>query len=308
MFHTSGIITLPRPLNRRMDAMSKSFLEPPGMAIDFATPAGEAALVPPTSASWIIFKNPISLFIGGVSAVILEMAEPRVRDGVWDHSSFRTNALTRLKRTGLAAMMTVYGPRSKAETMIAGVVRMHGRVNGTTSEGEAYGANDPVLLDWVQATASFGFMEAYHAYVRPMDPRERDRLLAEATPAACLYGAAGSPETQMELDALFEAMKPRLVASPIVFEFLEIMTKVPALPVLARPLQRTLIKAAVDILPAWVRERLGLDVAWSLTPLERLIVRALARTNDKIVLPSSPAVQSCHRLGLPDDYLYRGEP
>lgn len=308
MFHTPGVIALPRPISQRMDAMAKTFLQPPGLVMDFSTPAGEAALVPPTSMSWIIFKNPVCLFIGGVTAVVLEMAEPRVRDGVWDHSSFRSNALMRLQRTGLAAMMTVYGPRSKAEAMIARVVRMHGRVNGKTSEGEAYGANQQELLDWVQATAGFGFMEAYHTYVRRLELRQRDMLFAEAGPAARLYGAVGAPGTQSALDALFDIMEPRLVASPIVFEFLQIMEKVPALPTLARPLQRILIKAAVDILPDWVRNRLGLGKAWSLTPLERLIVKAAARANDKIILPSSPAVQSCRRLGLPDDYLYRRHP
>lgn len=305
MFHTPGIIALPRPLNHRMDAMAKAFLEPRGLTMDFSKPAGEPALVPSTSLSWVIFKNPISLFIGGVTAVILEMAEPRVRDGVWDHSNFRTDALTRLQRTGLAAMMTVYGPRSRAEAMISGVVRMHGRVNGTTSEGEAYEANDSELLDWVQATASYGFIEACNAYVRPLDRSQRDRLLTEAKPAARLYGAIGAPETQDSLEALFDATKPRLVASPIVFEFLEIMAKVPALPAIARPLQRTLIKAAVDNLPAWLRSRLGLGKAWSLSPLERLTVKAAARINDRIILPSSPAVQACRRLGLPDDHLYR---
>ena len=305
MFHTPGIIALPRPLSHRMDSMASKLLQPPGMAVDFSQPIGEPALMPQTSLSWIIFKNPVSLFIGGVSAVILEMAEPRVRDGVWDHSSFRTNAMTRLQRTGMAAMMTVYGPRSKAEAMISGVVRMHGSVNGRTSEGEAYEANDRDLLDWVQATASFGFMEAYHAYVRPIDRRRRDLLFAEAKPAADRYGAVGAPARQDDLEVLFAAMRPRLVPSPIVFEFLEIMQAVPALPALARPLQRTLVKAAVDILPDWLRVRLGLGTAWSLTPLERLIVKMAARANDKIILPSSPAVQSCRRLQLPDDYLYR---
>lgn len=308
MFATSGVIALPRPINQRIDAMARTFLQPEGMSLDFSQPSGEAALIQSTSISWIIFKNPASLFIGGVSAVILEMAEPHVRDGVWDHSSFRTDALKRLQRTGLAAMMTVYGPKSKAEAMIAGIVRMHGRVTGRTSEGEAYQANDQALLDWVQATASFGFMEAYHTYVRPLGLRQRDMLLGEAMPSARLYGAVGAPATQSALDALFDAMQPGLVASPIVFEFLDIMEKVPALPAVARPLQRMLIKAAVDILPAWLRQKLGLGKAWSLTPFERFVVKTAARANDRIVLPSSPAVQSCRRLGLPDDYLYRRRP
>lgn len=308
MFATSGVIALPRPINQRIDAMARTFLQPEGMSLDFSQPSDEAALIQSTSISWIIFKNPVSLFIGGVSAVILEMAEQHVRDGVWDHSSFRTDALKRLQRTGLAAMMTVYGPKSKAEAMIAGIVRMHGRVTGRTSEGEAYEANDQALLDWVQATASFGFMEAYHTYVRPLGLRQRDMLLGEAMPSARLYGAVGAPATQSALDALFDAMQPGLVASPIVFEFLDIMEKVPALPAVARPLQRMLIKAAVDILPTWLRQKMGLGKAWSLTPFERFVVKTAARANDRIVLPSSPAVQSCRRLGLPDDYLYRRRP
>lgn len=85
---------------------------PGGPRIDFTAPAGEPALAAPDSVSWRVFKNPVSLFVGGVTAVILELAEPRVRSGVWDHSSFKTDPLTRLKRTGLAAMVTVYGARS----------------------------------------------------------------------------------------------------------------------------------------------------------------------------------------------------
>ncbi len=301
-----GIITLPKPLRHQIDLLARSLLQPV-RTFDFATPSFEPALVAPESVSWRIFKNPVSVFIGGVAAVLLEFGEPRVRDGVWQHSSFRTDPLTRLQRTGLAAMVTVYGARSKAAAMIAGVVRRHDRVAGHTREGEPYHANDPELLDWVQATAGFGFMEAYHAYVRPLTGAERDSLFREAVPAARLYGAVGAPSSQAGLDALFNAMQARLVPSPIVFEFLDIMRQAAILPAPARPAQRVLLEAAVEILPPWVRERLGLDAQWRLGPLERAFVRTMARASDRLVLPSFPAVQSCRRLGLPDDYLYRGE-
>jgi uncharacterized protein (DUF2236 family) len=49
--------------------------------IDFSRPLGEAALLSPDSVSWRVFKNPLSLFIVGVTAVIMELAEPRVRAG-----------------------------------------------------------------------------------------------------------------------------------------------------------------------------------------------------------------------------------
>lgn len=304
MIAGSGAILLPGPLQRQIDELAQSFLQPQ-LTIDFLTPEGEPALIPPDSISWRMFKNPVAVFIGGVTAVLLEFAEPRVRDGVWQHSSFRTDPLTRLQRTGLAAMITVYGPRSKAEAMIAGVVRRHERVTGWTSEGEPYRANDPVLLDWVQATAGFGFTEAYHAYVRCLTAGEREALFAEALPSARLYGATGAPTSQDELDALFEVTRPRLIASTIIFEFLEIMERVPILPMPARSVQRVLLRAAVEILPVWLRERLGLGPRWTLRSAERVLVRALAAASERLILRSCPAIQSCHRLGLPDTYLYR---
>jgi uncharacterized protein (DUF2236 family) len=59
-----------------------------------------------------VFRNPLSLFVGGITAVLLELAEPRVRTGVWEHTAFRTQPQQRLQRTGLAAMVTVYAARS----------------------------------------------------------------------------------------------------------------------------------------------------------------------------------------------------
>ncbi|MDM0014961.1 oxygenase MpaB family protein [Variovorax sp. J22P168] len=288
------------------NGMARQLLHPPGsMPVDFTSPAGEPALSSPDSIAWQVFKNPVAMFVGGVAAVILELAEPRVRTGVWEHSSFRTQPMQRLQRTGLAAMVTVYGAQSVAEKMIASVVRRHDRVTGLTPTGEAYGANDVELLNWVQATAAFGFGQAYHAYVRPLATGEFDRLYREGAPAARLYGAMGAPTSEAEMRRLFDDMRGRLEASDIVFEFLDIMRYAPVLPAALRPAQRLLIRAAVEITPAWVRERLGLSRADGLGHAGKAVVRWAGRMGERIVLRDSPAVQSCLRLSLPHDYLYR---
>src|SRR5271155_3260561 len=200
-------IQLPGALQRRLTSALQGFLYGNGSREnDFHLPPGEDALIPAHSTSWRIFKNPIALFVGGTSAVILELAEPSVRAGVWEHSSFRKNPLGRLQRTGLAAMVTVYGARSVAEPMIAGVVRMHAAIQGKTAAGESYSANDPRLLRWVHATAAYSFAEAYSRYVHPLSAEELNGFYREGAPIAQLYGALAAPQSVLEMQQLFTSM------------------------------------------------------------------------------------------------------
>jgi uncharacterized protein (DUF2236 family) len=302
----SPAILLPGPIQNRIEDLARRFLEAPEVpAVDFLHPHGEAALISADSVSWRVFRNPVSLFVGGVAAVLLEFAEPRVRDGVWHHTRFRQEPLVRLRRTGLAAMLTVYGPRSKAEAMIQGVVRAHDRISGRTSGGIPYHANDPDLLDWVQATATYGFLMAYSSYAVQLTAAEIDLGFAEVETAAALYGAHGAPRSSAEFNAIAERLSPAFEPSPILFEFLSLMKAAPVFPAPARPLQRLLVKAAVDLVPPWIRRRLGLGSDWSLLAWQRATVRSAGAAADRLMLRNSPAVQSCRRLGLPDDYLYR---
>ena len=297
-------IVLPWPLQSSLEAAARALLEPGDRShIDFSRPIGEAALISPDSVSWRVFKNPLSLFIGGVTAVLMELAEPRVRTGVWEHTTFRLNPTRRLRRTGLAAMVTIYGARSVAEAMIARVRRIHDTVAGTTPSGEAYCANDPELLNWVQGTAAYGFLQAYHVYVQPLSSSERDRYYAEGVPAAGLYGATSAPTSEGELEMLFHATAGRLERSDIVFEFLAIMRSAPILPLLLRPAQYLLVRAAVDLTPRRVRTLLGLN-GHGLYAWEAEAVRQAGAFADRLVLESNPAVQACRRMRLPTDYLY----
>jgi uncharacterized protein (DUF2236 family) len=296
-------LVLPWPLQIGVGAAVRLLLKPSDPAhIDFARPIGEAALVAPNSVSWRVYKNPLSLFIGGVSAVIMELAEPRVRTGVWEHTTFRVDPILRLRRTGLAAMVTIYGARSTAEAMIARVRRMHDLVVGMTPSGHYY-ANDPELLSWVHATAAYGFLQAYHAYVQPVSFVDRNRYYAEAVPAARLYGATNVPTSELELERLFETTMSRLERTDIVFEFLSIMRAAPILPLLLRPVQHLLVRAAVDLVPSWARRMLGLT-GHGLHIWETNVVRQAGAFTDRLVLTSSPPVQACTRVGLPANYLY----
>lgn len=281
-----------------LDTLQELLRPPAGMAFDFSQPPGEPALTPPDGISWRIFANPVALFIGGVTAVLLELAEPSVRAGVWDHGGFQRDPLARLRRTGFAAMMTVYGPRPAAEQMIAHVVRMHGRVQGTTPAGVAYRANDPRLLDWVHATAAFGFIEAYHRYVQPLSAADKDAAFAEGQASAALYGATGAPASWTAWDALLARTAPGLEGSAILAAFLRIMTETAILPAPLRGLQRLLVRAAVEIAPAPVRALPQLR-GHGLRFGEAALVRALARGAMLLPLGDTPPRQAARRLSAP---------
>lgn len=287
---------LMRPLQRRMAEL----VYPPGTQVgDFLQPPGEAALLAADSVSWRVFRNPVALLVGGVTAVLLELAEPRVRTGVWEHTTFRERPLLRLQRTGYAAMMTVFGAHSRTAAMIGRINAGHARISGRTPAGTAYNASDVELLTWVHATATFGFLQAYVTTVRPLDVARRDQFYAENQAAARLYGVQAPPASERDLEALFERMRPKLEPSEIVLEFLAIMHRVPLLPTPLRGVQSLLIRAAVLNLPQPLRELLGLDgAAWRLAPWQWALVRALGRAADHLTLPSLPAMLACQRLAL----------
>jgi uncharacterized protein (DUF2236 family) len=296
-------IVLPWPVRRGLEAATRALFDLGNQSsADFLQPTGEAALVPPDSVSWRVFKNPLSLFVGGIAAVIMELAEPRVRTGVWEHTTFRNNPIGRLQRTGFAAMVTIYGARSTAEVMIARVRRMHDKIAGFTPAGKSYRANDPELSNWVQSTAAYGFLQAYHEYVRPLSDVERDHFYAEGTLAASLYGASAA-SSEAALEMRFNEMANQLQRSDILFEFLSIMRSAPILPLPLRPVQPLLIRAAIGLTPHWLRKIVGLT-DHGLNALELAVVRQMGAFADRLILENNPAVQACRRLRLSANYLY----
>lgn len=277
-----------------------------GWKIDYAQPPGEPAYLAPDSVHWRVYKNPIALGIGGVAAVLLEFADARIRSGVWDHSTYKADPIGRSKRTGIAAMVGVYGPRNAARRVIQGVTNMHARVQGATPGGEAYRALDPELLDWVSATAGYGFLNAYDRFVSPVTQADQTRFYIEAEPIARLYGVQYSPRSTDDFLAMMNRLAARFEPHPIVGEFLAIIQSGQAAPNVPKPLHRAMARASVSLLPPLVRERLSLGPAYDLTTFDRVALKAVGRLADKVPIKASPPCQASLRLGLPANFLYRG--
>lgn len=277
-----------------------------GWKIDYSQPAGEPALHHPSSVQWRIFKNTVALGIGGVAAVLMEFADARIRSGVWDHSTYKADPIGRSMRTGVAAMVGCYGPASAARRVIQGVTNMHAKVSGQTPSGEAYRALDPALMDWVAATAGYGFLTAYRRFVAPVSDADEHRFYRDGAVVARLYGARECPQSSADFLRMMRERADRFEAHPIVEEFLSIIQSGKAAPALPKFLHRALARAAVSIVPPLIRRKLALGSAYDLTTVDWLALRAAGTLAEGRADPQSPACQASVRLGLPYDFLYRG--
>src|SRR6478736_4145571 len=104
-------------------------------------------------------NTPVTPFLGGGTAVLLQVAHPLVAAGVAAHSDYRHDLWRRLGKTLRALYLITFGSKSEAERAAAAVQAVHRRVRGTTatplgrySARTRYSAEDPELQLWVHAT------------------------------------------------------------------------------------------------------------------------------------------------------------
>ena len=184
---------------RRLEKILPSLTESPSGVppINYLEPAGDPGIFGPDSVTWRVLSNPASVFIGGITAVIFELAEPRVRSGVWDHTDFRRDPARRVRQTGLATMAFTYGSMRDVEALTARVRRLHDRVRGTTPDGQAYQANDPELLVGVRHRR-LRVHERVPSLRQPtVDPRRTGPLLCRIGPRLSLLW--GKPHAGVDL-------------------------------------------------------------------------------------------------------------
>jgi uncharacterized protein (DUF2236 family) len=300
------MIRLPHVLESRLESLSAALLQPAeGRRIDFTQPPGEASFATADSLSWRIFKNPIALLVGGITAVILELAEPAVRTGVWKLLLVRHGSLRKAASHGTRR----HGDRLRR----AQCCRTHDcRHCAHACPRDRRNADRRNVLGKRCASLELGACHRELWFWRCVQPAtcrrsagfDFDRLYAEGAPAARCYGALDIPTSEAEWQALLLSMRGRLEPSDILMQFLRIMGDTPAFPTPLRWMQPMLVRAAIDLVPEWLRDTLGLTPLPTLTRIEKRFVKLAGTALDRIVLPGSPPSQSCRRLGLPSGYLY----
>nr|HMN55583.1 oxygenase MpaB family protein [Sphingopyxis sp.] len=165
----------------------------------------------------------------------------------------------------------------------------------------------PVLLDWVAATASYGFLMAYDRFVHPLGEADKDRFMRDGDAIGREFGARHTPASVAGFMEMMAAIESRFEAHPIIFEFLDIIQSGRAAPGTPRFLHRAIARASVSLLPDTLRGRLDLGPKYDLTRADRLMLRAAGKLADRFASRTSPPCQASLRLGLPADFLYRSQ-
>lgn len=294
----SPLALLTRP-DRAAQRALREFLESTVRGKDrgdeqFTRPPGDPGLYGPASAMWEVHSD-ASLLVGGISALFLQTLHPLAMAGVADHSDFQRDPLGRLQRTAGFVVTTTFGSRAAAERAVESVRRIHTRVHGHTPDGRPYDATDPDLAVWVHATEISSFLQAVRTFgVTPVDDTLADRYIAEAALVAEMLGARNVPHSLAEMDAYFAKVLPGLERGAQAEDCLRFLKR-PPLPWPQLRMHRILARGAVDILPAWGRERLGLRGS---TPLQRVVNQRLVRSAVATMRWAMSAAPTAHEMAL----------
>lgn len=266
-------------LRRRMQSGLRTTLvgdDAPVVKLDDRPDQG---LFGPDSATWDVHSD-AAMLIGGVRALLMQTLHPRAMAGVAEHSQYRTDPTGRLWRTARYVGTTTFGTTAEATAAIRGVQRVHDRVAGTTPDGQAYSANDPHLLAFVQATLVESFAVTRDRFgTGRLSPAQLDRYVAEQARIADLFGADAFPTSWAGLNGWMADIRPELRATPAAREAVRFLLA-PPLAVQLRGPYALLAAAAVSTLPWWARRELRLPV---LPLTERLAVRPAAITLTRVL-------------------------
>lgn len=235
------------------------------------------ALFAADSVAWRVNGDIVTMMIGGVSGLLLQMLHPAVLAGVWDHSDFRSDMHGRLRRTAKFIAVTTYDHAERGIAAIDRVRGIHDRIGGVLPDGTPYRVSDPALLAWVHVTEAISFLNAWICYAEPdMPAADQDRYFAEMAVVAERLGADPVPRDRASAKALIQSMRPALRADARTREVAQLVLNQSVGAALTDAASAVIMQAGVDLLPDWARQMHGLKTPPA--PVVRGGARLLART------------------------------
>ena len=230
----------------------------------------------PASVTWRIGRERAVLLAGGRS-LLMQLAHPRVAQGVAEHSDFREKPFRRLARTMTLSLDGMFGDRSRA-------LRTAGQINAAHVgvRGEGYSAFDPDLLLWVFATFTESTVLAYELFVGRLTAHEKDTYYEEGLAATRTLGLqrAIAPATFEGLSSYIrEQIESGVVrVNETGLAMCDATLRPPRAPKVLRPAFDAGAFIAAAMLPAELREQFRLP--WSIRRQAAfdVFVRAVRRT------------------------------
>jgi len=200
-----------------------------------------------------------SMFIGGLSALLLQSLHPLAMAAVAGHSGFRGDPWGRLQRTSTFLAVTTYGTAEDAQRAVNQVRDIHDRIRGTTAGGLPYHAADPHLLAWVHIAETDSFLRAHERYgAHPLEPADYDGYVADTALVAEALGVTDPPRNRLELSERLAAYRPELRTTAEARSTARYLLLRPPIPLAVRPFYGALAANAVALLPPWARGMLRL--------------------------------------------------
>jgi len=237
------------------------------------------ALFPPDSVAWRVNGDVVTMMIGGVSGLLLQMLHPAVLAGVWDHSDFRADMHGRLRRTAKFIAVTTYDHAEAGQAAIDKVNRIHAKLGGVLPDGTPYRVSDPALLAWVHVTETISFLDAWIRYAEPAMPRaDQDAYFDEMARVGQALGADPLPRTRTEAEAVIQSFRSALRADARTREVADMVMRQRIGAAAVDAAAGVIMQAGFDLLPPWAQTLHGQH-----PPLPRPVVRAGALTTARFI-------------------------
>ena len=213
----------------------------------------------PGSISRHVLRRP-EYMLGGMSALLLQLADPRVAAAVADHSDFAHRIFDRLRSTMDVMVEIGVGEPEDGRRALHEFRRSHRGVRGTTPDGSPYDARDPELRLWVFATLIATAMSVEARYADEFDEDDRRRYYMESLVMASVLGVEEAPP---DLNAFRSYMATRLDSLQVTDQAREIARQVlsPHIGWIPGFVFAPLHVIAADLLPRQIRIAYGLRLS-----------------------------------------------
>jgi len=243
----------------------------------------------PGSVAWQVNRE-AALYLGGLRALLMQVAHPAVAEGVLRHSRFVRDPFGRAWNTFVAVQTIIFGTASEAVAVAREVFRRHEPVRGPMPPGAApelgthYRASDPELVLWVHATLIEAAVWTWGEFVGDVDAEFCEQLYREGQVFALFFGLtprrqppswdafAGWFAEELQRPWWFSTDASRRVASALLGALWW-----------ARPLGPALSWWAAATLPEPMRRSLGLRWSGGRAAAYKTVGRSI-----RVILPSLP--------------------